>query len=108
MIGRNCSIIAIIVLMPVSSVGATSIPLASDAIVSIPTASMGLIELVTRRVASSDRIRSAIARPIAAPDGRPVSGISLPMEYMITEGWLRSLLTIASTSACHQSGNDCA
>ena len=50
------------------------------------TASSALIEFVTVRVSSSVRIRSVIARPIAAPAGVPVSGISLPIEYMITQG----------------------
>ncbi len=79
MIGRYCSIIVIIVLMPVSSPGASG-PAPSDANSSAPQESSALIELVTRRVSSSVRIRSVIARPNAAPDGRPVSGISLPIE----------------------------
>ena len=36
--------------------------------------------------------------------GSPVSGISLPIEYRMTLGWLRSLRTIASMSASHHSG----
>ena len=43
--------------------------------------------------------------PTRAPMGLPASGISLPMLYRITLGWLRSLRTMASTSASHHSGN---
>src|SRR3954463_13135951 len=106
MIGRYVSIIDIIVLTPMSGDGdGASAPAPSDENSSGPHASNGLMELVTRRVESRGRIRSQIARPIAAPAGLPTSGISLPIEYMITDGWFRSLRTMASTSASHQSGN---
>ncbi len=42
--------------------------------------SSGLMPLVTSRVGSSARMRSASARPRAAPEGLPVSGISFPIE----------------------------
>ena len=60
---------------------------------------------VTNLVPSNDRIFSATARPTRAPMGVPASGISLPMQYRITLGWLKSLRTMASTSASHHSGN---
>ena len=60
--------------------------------------------LVTKRVSSSERTFSASLRPQTEPIGRPVSKISLPIEYMITLGWLKSFATIASTSRSHHSG----
>ncbi len=64
--------------------------------------------LVTSRDGSSARTSSAIRRAQRAPCGVPTSAISLPMEYMITLGWLRSLATMASRSAAHHCGKSAA
>ena len=40
----------------------------------------------------------------SAPAGSPsASKISLPIDHRMTEGWLRSRLTMASVSRCHHS-----
>ena len=72
------------------------------------TASIALIPFVTKRVPSSDRTFSASRRDQTAPCGFATSGISLPIEYRITLGWLTSLRTIASTSRSHHSGKSSA
>ena len=63
----------------------------SSAISSGPPMSSPLIASVTNRVPSSERTFSARARPSRAPYGRPASGTSFPMLYMITLGWFTVL-----------------
>ena len=54
-------------------------PVRSSSMSSGPPTSNPLMACVTSLVPSSDRIFSAMARPILAPWGLPASGISLPM-----------------------------
>ena len=72
------------------------------------TASMAFTPLVTGRVGSSARTCSASCRASREPCGVPVSMISLPIEYMITLGWLRSLAIIAARSSRHHCGKSSA
>ena len=58
--------------------------------------------LVTGRVGSRPRTKSACFFAQAAPSDLPVaSGISLPMDQAYTQGWLRSRFTMLSVSNCH-------
>ena len=68
-------------------------------------AMMPLMPFVTKRVSSSARKRSATRRLQLAPIGVARSRISLPIEYMITLGWLKSFATSAATSSCQRSAN---
>ena len=61
--------------------------------------------LVVSRVGSSARIRCASILLVSIPRGVAVSEISLPIEYMITEGWLWALATRASMSRSHHCSN---
>ena len=67
-------------------------------------AMMPLMPFVTKRVSSSARTPSASRRPQLEPIGVASSRISLPIEYMITLGWLKSFATRAATSSRQRSG----
>ncbi len=76
----------------------------SDAMISSSSSStdrVAFTPFVTGRVGSSARTCSASSRARIAPCGVPTSTISLPIEYMMTLGWLTSLATIDSRSDRH-------
>ena len=63
--------------------------------------SMLLMAIMVGLVGSSDLNLAQMPLQMAPPKGRPVSVISLPTQYITTQGWLKSLLTMLSTSFCH-------
>ena len=66
-------------------------------------ASMRFMPRVTALVGSVSLTNSAIVLQYSCPSGTPISEISFPIEYITTDGWLRSLRIIASVSRCHHS-----